>query len=57
MIKRFPLETPYPEPDFIDENGFALFTLETLAKHVGAAEKEIEAIVAEMVQMDNCDIY
>lgn len=57
MIKRFLLETPYPEPDFIDENGFALFTLETLAKHVGAAEKEIEAIVAEMVQMDNCDIY
>lgn len=57
MIKRFLLETPYPEPDFLDENGHALFTLETLAKHVGATEKEIEAIVAEMVQMDTGDIY
>lgn len=57
MIKRFPLETPYPEPDFIDENGFALFSLETLAKHVGATESEIEAIVEEMMQMDTGDVY
>jgi hypothetical protein len=57
MIKRIPLEKPYPEPDVLDENGCALFTLETLARHVGATENEIESIIAEMMRMENCDIY
>jgi len=57
MIQRFHFEAPYPEPDFLDENGCAFFALETLARHVGATEEEIEKIVTEMMEMEECDLY
>jgi len=57
MGEKSPLDTPYPEPDFFDDNGHGFFTLSTLARQMGVTEEELEAIAEEMMRMENCDLY
>jgi len=57
MDNKSPLETPYPEPDFFDDNGHGFFTLSTLARQMGVTEEELESIAEEMMRMENCDLY